>query len=353
MTVILSTFAAAALASWLLVGAVIRAAPALGLVDKPNERSLHRKPTPRGGGLGIVVAFLVGWPLAIVIAGGWPAMGVWWLVLLGIGVAAVSIADDRSPIPAPLRLVIHLAFAAGTVTVVGYFMLFHVPGYGIVTLGLWGGLLTLVWILGLTNVTNFMDGIDGIAGLQGMIAGIAWAVAGLWLGDPVVALGGAVIAGGCAGFLFHNWSPAQVFMGDVGSAFLGFMLAMLPVLASLHANVDAPSAAARLPVFGGLLLWPFIGDGLFTFTRRLCRRENVLKAHRSHLYQRLVLAGWSHARVSAFYGAWAVVMAVAALIHLEGMGTGIVPVLVAVGALIAMWLLVRLAEARAPGPVTE
>ncbi|HUG13247.1 MAG TPA: glycosyltransferase family 4 protein [Opitutaceae bacterium] len=346
-------FAGAALVSWLIVGAVIRAAPRLGLVDRPNERSLHRNPTPRGGGIGIVAVVLAGWPLAIVFSGGWPALDVWWLVLLGFAVAAVSVADDRSPIPATLRLVVHVAFAAGAVTTVGSFELIHVPGAGIVTLGALGVALTLVWILGLTNVTNFMDGIDGIAGLQCMIAGIAWTAAGLWLGDPVAALGGIVIAGACAGFLFHNWSPAQIFMGDVGSAFLGFMLAMIPVLASLHALVESPLAAARIPVFGGLILWPFIGDGVFTFLRRLVRRENVLRAHRSHLYQRLVLAGWSHARVSLLYGAWAVLMSAAALIHLTRSGRGIASAVVAVVSLAAVWLLVQRAESRSAGKNLE
>jgi UDP-N-acetylmuramyl pentapeptide phosphotransferase/UDP-N-acetylglucosamine-1-phosphate transferase len=348
MTVlIVFAFAGAALASWLIIGAVVRAAPRLGLVDRPNERSLHRNPTPRGGGIGIVLVVLAGWPVAVVLSGGWPGIDVWWLVLLGFGIAAVSVADDRSPIPATLRLIVHVAFAAGAVTTVGGFGLIYVPGAEIITLGVFGGALTLVWILGLTNVTNFMDGIDGIAGLQCMIAGIAWAAAGLWLGDPVAALGGVVIAGACAGFLFHNWTPATVFMGDVGSVFLGFMLALLPVLASLNTVFESPHAAARLPVFGGLVMWPFIGDGLLTFLRRLVRRENVLRAHRSHLYQRLVLAGWSHARVSLLYGAWAIVMSAAALIHLMDSGRGIASVVVALVSLAAVWMLVKRVEGKA------
>jgi UDP-N-acetylmuramyl pentapeptide phosphotransferase/UDP-N-acetylglucosamine-1-phosphate transferase len=342
-------FAGAALASWLIVGAVIRAAPQLGLVDNPNDRSLHHRPTPRGGGIGIVATTLAGWPLAIAFVAGWPEIGVWWLVLLGLGIAAVSVADDRSPIPAKLRLVVHVAFAAGAVTTLGWFHEMLVPGAGIVSLGVAGAALTVVWILGLTNVTNFMDGADGLAGLQCFIAGAAWIAAGVWLGDPVVALGGATIAGACGGFLFHNWSPANVFMGDVGSAFLGFMLAALPVLAATHAVAEAPLAAARLPLFGGLVMWPFIGDGMFTFVRRLLRRENVLSAHRSHLYQRLVLAGWSHARVSLLYGAWAAVMSVAALLHLTRAGRGIASTVIAIATLAAVWLLVRQAERHAVG----
>lgn len=316
------------------------------LIDKPNERSLHKRLTPRGGGLGFVAVFLVGWPVALALTTRWPAMDVWWLVLLGVGIAAVSVADDRSPIPATLRLIVHIAFAAGAVTAVGYLRLFDIPFLGHASLGLFGGLLTILWILGLTNVTNFMDGIDGIAGVQGMIAGIGWALGGVWLGNPEVAIAGALIAGGCGGFLIHNWSPAQIFMGDVGSAFLGFMLAMLPVVAAIDAVVVNPDAAARLPVFGGILMWPFIGDGVFTFIRRLRKREDVLKAHRSHLYQRLVLAGRSHARVSMLYGAWAVLMGGSALAYLQGWVHLIAVVLLAIGSLWAMWRLVLRAEAR-------
>lgn len=348
MTALLAiVFSGAALASWLIVGAVIRAAPRFGLLDNPNDRSLHQRPTPRGGGIAIVATVLAGWPLAIVFVAGWPEIGTWWLVLLGFGIAAVSLADDRSPIPARLRLIVHVAFSAGAVTTLGWFHGIIVPGAGIVPLGTAGAALTLVWILGLTNVTNFMDGADGIAGLHCLIAGAAWIGAGVWLGDPPVALGGALIAGACGGFLFHNWSPAQVFMGDVGSAFLGFMLAVVPVLAATHATAESPLAAARVPVFGGLVMWPFIGDGVFTFVRRLLRRENVLQAHRSHLYQRLVLAGWSHTRVSLLYGAWAAAMSVAALIHLTRSGRGIASAVAAVVSLAAMWVLVKRVEGKA------
>ena len=100
-------------------------------------------------------------------------------------------------------------------------------------------------------------------------------------------------------------------------------------------------------MFGGLILWPFIGDGLFTFVRRLFRRENVLKAHRSHLYQRLVLTGWSHARVSLLYGAWAAAMAVAAVRHLVFLGQGVASAVATAITLAFVWLLTIRAEARA------
>jgi UDP-N-acetylmuramyl pentapeptide phosphotransferase/UDP-N-acetylglucosamine-1-phosphate transferase len=196
-----------------------------------------------------------------------------------------------------------------------------------VDLPAWLGIVvTVVWIVGLTNVYNFMDGIDGIAAVQGVVAGIAWAVAGAWMGAGVVLLFGFVLAGACAGFLVHNWTPAKIFMGDVGSAFLGFTYAVLPILVVS----ELPRLAGTLqpgivPGFAILVVWPFVGDGLLTFVRRVLRGEPVWKAHRSHLYQRLVQTGWSHAGVSLLYGGWCVVGALAGLWWLlQAPGAGLI-----------------------------
>ncbi|MDX2111814.1 MAG: glycosyl transferase, partial [Verrucomicrobiota bacterium] len=155
----------------------------------------------------------------------------------------------------------------------------------------------LLWMVGLTNAYNFMDGCDGIAGGQALMAGLGWVM--LTLCFPInteVMIYGAVIAGTATGFLCYNWQPSKLFLGDVGSAFLGFTFAWMPLLAADIAEDIALTLGA-----GALLLWPFIMDASFTFGRRLLRGENVFKAHRSHLYQRLVLSGWSHARVSLLY----------------------------------------------------
>ncbi|HET7469345.1 MAG TPA: hypothetical protein VFJ81_06690, partial [Gemmatimonadales bacterium] len=119
----------------------------------------------------------------------------------------------------------------------------------------------------------------------------------------VAAIGAAIALSG-AGFLLHNRPPARIFMGDVGSGFLGFTVAGLPLLlAASPADVDR----ARLPVVAAALVWPFLFDAAFTFIRRLVRGENVFEAHRSHLYQRLVITGASHAQVSALYAGWALI----------------------------------------------
>jgi UDP-N-acetylmuramyl pentapeptide phosphotransferase/UDP-N-acetylglucosamine-1-phosphate transferase len=150
-----------------------------------------------------------------------------------------------------------------------------------------------------------MDGIDGIAGGQAFVAGLGWAVAGFLSGNTFIMFFGLLIAASSLGFLFHNWSPAKIFMGDVGSAFLGYTFAVLPLIFASDTRFR-PSGLA--PFFAGiLLLWPFIFDSIFTLLRRLRLGENVFQAHRSHLYQRLVVLGYSHKSVSLLYSALAMV----------------------------------------------
>ena len=170
--------------------------------------------------------------------------------------------------------------------------------------------MAVVWGVGLTNAYNFMDGIDGIAGAQAVVAGAVWGVAGAWLGVPSVAFVGACVAAATLGFLVHNRPPARIFMGDVGSATLGFAFAALPLVATPSV---APVVAGRLPLFALLTVWPFVYDAVATFGQRLARGENVLAAHRSHRYQRLVIAGWRHGAVSAAYAALALASALAGL----------------------------------------
>src|SRR5437868_6483485 len=166
-------------------------------------------------------------------------------------------------------------------------------------LGTVGIIITFLWIIGLTNAYNFMDGIDGMAGGVALSAGIAW----MWLASNmhnVFALWIALaITASSLGFLAHNWSPAKIFMGDVGSTFLGYSFAVLPLMT--HTPPAAGRAAALLPLAALLLVWPFAFDSGTTFFRRLLRGENVFAAHRSHLYQRLVRAGETHRNVSSLY----------------------------------------------------
>jgi UDP-N-acetylmuramyl pentapeptide phosphotransferase/UDP-N-acetylglucosamine-1-phosphate transferase len=248
---------------------------------------------PHGGGLAIVIVTLAAFLLYAALVEGWS-----WLALLAylagaMIVAAVSWLDDLRTLPVVIRLVPHSVAALCVILGMGAWQVVGLPYGGSIDLAWLGPVVTFIWIVGLTNAYNFMDGIDGIAGSQAVIAGIGWAVLG-WLGDQqLVSVLGLLIAATSLGFLGHNWPPARIFMGDVGSAFLGYTLAVLPVVAS--------SGESRMPIAGALLVWPFIFDTAFTFIRRLLRGENVLSAHRSHLYQRLIIVGHSHRSVTQLY----------------------------------------------------
>jgi UDP-N-acetylmuramyl pentapeptide phosphotransferase/UDP-N-acetylglucosamine-1-phosphate transferase len=286
------------LASVVLVAAVRSWARRRSVLDHPNDRSLHVRPTPRGGGIGIVL------PTCIAIGGAGAlvpeARGVAaCLAGGGLLVAGVGSVDDVRGLPALTRLVAHVAAGAIVVLGIGSWRTVAGPGSWDLDLGRAAVPLTVLLVVGLTNAYNFMDGVDGIAGGQGVVAGFGWVAAGYAIQDPLVTVAGAVVALTTLGFLLFNWSPASIFMGDVGSSFLGFLFGALAV----HMASRFPSAAWA----GILFVWPFVFDSAFTFLRRMSRREHLLSAHRSHLYQRLVLAGVSHRAVALLYGALATV----------------------------------------------
>ncbi|MBU6349322.1 MAG: glycosyltransferase family 4 protein [Chloroflexi bacterium] len=286
-------FAVASVVAYVGV-AYMRRWAAQRMLDIPNERSSHTQPTPRGGGLLIVLVTLAGLWLAT------PFMAISLLrpalAAFSLGaalIAWISWCDDRRPLPSRVRFGAHAIGALAMIILVGSWQTVALPLLPTVTFGWLGVPLTFFWLVGLTNAYNFMDGIDGLAGGQAVVAGLGWLMLGQLVGLPLVSLLGVFVAGSSLGFLGHNWPPARIFMGDVGSAFLGFTLATLAVLGGL--------ADARLPFAGVLLLWPFVFDTIFTILRRLRRGENIFAAHRSHLYQRLVIAGWRHRTVTLLY----------------------------------------------------
>lgn len=296
----------AAALSALATGLVLRYARRR-LLDQVNERSSHRVPTPRGGGLGLVVALLALWPLAAAPVVGL-GLGLAWVAIAGM--AALGWWDDHADLPARLRLGLQTALAALALAAT------DVPQIG--SLGPWSVeapswlayVLALAGTVWLVNLYNFMDGIDGIAGGQGLVAGAAGgAILGLVGAEPQWSALGWCTAGACAGFLCWNRPPARIFMGDVGSTALGLVFAIL-VMAQLQAGVALD--LALLP------LAPFVLDASCTLARRAWRRERLSQAHRSHLYQRLAQHWGSHLPVSLAWSALAAVAACAAWLTLSG-----------------------------------
>jgi Fuc2NAc and GlcNAc transferase len=259
--------------TWLL----IHFAPQLQLIDKPNARSSHQAPTPRGGGLAIVSSILLAALLATT-----PATRAWWPPLLAaLPIALIGLLDDRYGMSAAVRLAVQLVSAAA-------FMLWVDDGRdgAVNTAVMLMAILAIAWA---SNLFNFMDGIDGIAGAQALFMGLA----GGWLlqpENPTLAALLWITAAASAGFLVWNWSPARIFMGDVGSAFLGFLIAAV-------AAESIVAGELSLPVW--LILWSvFLADSGVTLARRVLRGERWWTAHRSHAYQQLSRKLNSHARAS-------------------------------------------------------
>ncbi len=274
------------------------------ILDIPNDRSSHSAPTPRGGGIvfvGICLAFCIIWNLKFEI----------WNYLFGaILLAIISWIDDLKSVPSILRFAVHFISAGFIIYGFGVFQTVHSPYLGDIQLSYFALPFTLLWIVWLTNAYNFMDGIDGIAATQAITAGIGWYLLGFKYEIPFSSFFGLILALANLGFILHNWSPAKIFMGDVGSAFLGFTFAFLP----LSASKESSQNASKFVLIGVLFVLPFMFDTVFTFLRRLMNGEKVWQAHRSHLYQRLVIAGYSHRFVTTLYGIISLLIVVLTLI---------------------------------------
>lgn len=264
-----------AIASLLLTGVLRRYALARSVMDIPNARSSHTVPTPRGGGVAIVLSFLVG--LAIVAA----LQGISWslaLAFLGAGgwVALIGFLDDHGHVAARWRLLAHFGGAVWALFWLGG--LAPISAFGVeLNLGWLGHVLAVFYLVWLLNLYNFMDGIDGIAGVESVCVCLSGALLYILLGQSSLALLPLLLAVASGGFLAWNFPPAKVFMGDAGSGFLGLVLGIL--------SLQAAWVAPQLLWSWLILLAVFIVDATWTLMRRLLRGDKVYEAHRSHAYQ--------------------------------------------------------------------
>jgi Fuc2NAc and GlcNAc transferase len=263
--------------SLFITGALRRYALASSLMDIPNARSSHLKPTPRGGGMAIVVSFLLVLPL---MAGldfmAWPLA--WALLGAGAGIAFLGFLDDHGHIAARWRLLGHFSAATWALFWLGGLPPFRLLGFS-VDLSWLGHVLAAVYLVWLLNLYNFMDGIDGIASVEAICVCLGGALLyGLVIqNDNAGMLLCLLLMAAVAGFLFWNFPPARIFMGDAGSGFLGITLGIL--------SLQAAWVEPQLLWSWLILLGVFIVDATFTLLRRLFRGDKVYEAHRSHAYQ--------------------------------------------------------------------
>jgi Fuc2NAc and GlcNAc transferase len=276
-------------ASALLTGVVRKAAIARGILDVPNRRSSHTTATPRGGGLAIVLAATVG--LVSLAAGG--LIGTNMLAVLiggGLAVALVGLVDDRNAMPPGFRLLVHFLAAVWAVSWLGGVpaIALHHQTLQLGWMGVVVAVLGVVWVL---NLFNFMDGIDGLATSEAVfIAGGAALLGGLVENPATVPVLELMFVAACCGFLLWNWPPAKIFLGDVGSGYLGYVIGVL----ALAATRESPAAPWMWLILGGV----FFVDATVTLVRRALRGERIYEAHRSHGYQWLARRWGSHRRVT-------------------------------------------------------
>ena len=302
------------------------------IMDHPNEGSSHSIPMPLGGGLAIVILVLG--------TSAWVADEISWkrsliYIISGSIIAWMGWRDDVRSLPARFRLLVQALVAVISIWGMGYFKIITLQPSGELPLGIFGVVITFLWIVGLINAFNFIDGIDGMAGGVAFSAGLGWMWLAINLRNPFAFWVALAIAASSLGFLGHNWSPARIFMGDVASTFLGYTFAVLSLLSS-----DKSGDAV---IIGTLLMWTVIMDTGATFAGRLIRGENVFSRHRSHLFQRLVISGYKHSTISSLYIILTLVAAYLSRMWLKG--SVVAPLLIFAG-LLLVWSLLNIHVSR-------
>ncbi len=292
--------------SVLLVGVSLRYALWQGLLDAPGHRRSHKVPTPRGGGLGLLLAALP------VVAWAWLTATPWLTPMAAVALLTALVLltllgwmDDHHDLPSLPRFAVHL-LASLTLALVVLYGLDDWPVSWRLLAGM-GLVLAAAWSI---NAHNFMDGIDGLLGTQLLFYFVALGGLALYLGAAGTALACAGLAAASLGFVFYNRAPARIFMGDVGSGTLGWLVAALAAMLWRDASIS---------------LWPalilsstFIIDASLTLLGRMWRGRRWYTAHREHAYQWLVRSGFTHGQVTRLYLSWNLVvtlpLAVAALV---------------------------------------
>jgi UDP-GlcNAc:undecaprenyl-phosphate/decaprenyl-phosphate GlcNAc-1-phosphate transferase len=264
-----------------------------GQVDVPDARKVHTQPMVRLGGVsifgGVTTALLLVWSL------GWfgtlprpEEYEVWGVTIGSVLIFFVGLADDLYSLPALPRLLAQTGVAVGAWSVGVQIEAVSLPGIGVWQLGLLSLPITVVWLVGVTNAINFIDGLDGLAaGISGIAAAVTLVVA-LLTNQPAAALIAAALAGGALGFLRYNFNPAQIFMGDGGAYFLGFMLAGLAVIGVVKV---VATVAIIVPL---LILSVPILDTASVIIQRLSKGQSPFKPDKRHLHHQLLKVGLSH-----------------------------------------------------------
>jgi UDP-GlcNAc:undecaprenyl-phosphate GlcNAc-1-phosphate transferase len=310
-------FVVAMVVATVLTPVAARFARRVGAIAMPSERGLATRSTPLLGGLailaGVLVAAAIWLPDTIRLPRTPHALGTGgtvdtWAVLAGAGlIAIVGAIDDARDLPPLAKLVGQIAAALIAVEAGVKVTDLTVPFVGALQFPHAGGALTVIWLVGLMNVVNFSDGVDGLAAGVCTIDGIAFSIIAFDLGVNAAGVLAALTAGAALGFLFHNFHPADVFMGDSGANLLGYLLGVVAVIGSLKTNAVV---ALIVPLF--ILAVPFL-DTSFVIAKRLKYRRKPWSADANHFHHRMARIGFSQRKTVAYLYAWTALLAAAAV----------------------------------------
>lgn len=260
---------------------VVRLMISVRVMDRPDARKAHHQPTPKGGGAGVVIAFLLGIAVLYHFAEFARLANPYFLGVIeaSVAIAIVAFLDDLFDWPFTVKLAIQLLAALVAVSSGLYVHDIRFPYLGIWLVG-WGGVpVTVAWLLFATNAMNFIDGLNGLASGVALITSLFIAYIAALHGGWFAYAASGLLAAGLAGFLPFNFPRARIFMGDVGSQFCGFTLAVLAVVASRFDGVELSFLLVPMLLSGVLF------DVAFTLVRRVAAGERLTEPHRGHLYQ--------------------------------------------------------------------
>jgi len=314
----------------------------VGAVDKPKARGLHSKETPRLGGLAMFIGFMVAMGIAAFVAEDFRSLEFAGFLVGGIVIVGIGILDDIYNLRAYIKLAVQIAVAlivvfTGTqIDFIGwnlpdFFDNFAIP-------------LTVLWIVGIINAVNFVDGVDGLAAGISSIAAIFLTILCIMTGSPLAVVFAIALAGSCLGFLPRNFSPAEIFMGDTGATFLGYVLAVSSII-----GVYKSYALLSVVIVGFALALPIM-DTVYVTVCRILKRKNPMTADRGHFHHKLIDKGWSHKRTVVFlYAASVLAGGVAILIALEDLRA----LLIGLVSLLVIFSIIYVYRKRVSKPVNE